>query len=182
VRTFNALSLGLRCVAALGISATLMACTAGSEAGADPADAATTPSGQPAVHVGAGEHQVRGTNGDDVLVGTSRRDIIDGRHGTDVIRGRAGDDELSDYSGVGTGKRLDTTRDAFYGGAGDDLIRSSQLDRVYAGSGDDSVFANYAKPGDVIACGRGHDVVVLNDEDPGLQLTGCERIRILYAG
>jgi Ca2+-binding RTX toxin-like protein len=181
VRTFNALSV-MRCLAVIGFSATLMSCTASNEAGSDPADAVTTPSGESAAHAGTEEHGVRGTNGDDVLVGTLGRDIIDGRRGTDLIRGRAGDDELIDYTGVGTGRRLDTTRDVFHGGAGDDLIRSSRHDHVYAGSGHDRVYANYVRPGDVIACGPGRDVVALNDEDPGLALTGCERVRIMYAG
>jgi hypothetical protein len=125
---------------------------------------------------------IRGTDGDDVLVGESGRDVIDGRRGTDVIRGRAGNDELSDYTGVGTGRRLDTTSDTFVGGPGDDLIYSSQNDRVYAGSGADSIIANYLNPGDAVACGPGRDIVVLNDDDPGLVLTGCETIRIEYAG
>jgi Ca2+-binding RTX toxin-like protein len=127
-------------------------------------------------------HRVRGTVGDDVLVGTRGRDIIDGQRGTDVIRGRAGDDELSDSSGVGTGRPLDTTRDTFYGGPGDDLIYSSKHDRVHAGPGDDTVYANYLEPGDGLACGTGRDLVVLNDDDPGLVLTGCETVRVQYAG
>jgi Ca2+-binding RTX toxin-like protein len=77
---------------------------------------------------------MRGTNGNDRLLGTSGRDIIDGLRGSDVIRGRAGNDELKDYTGVGTGRRLDTS-DAFHGAPSNDLIYSSQHDRVYAGPG-----------------------------------------------
>jgi Ca2+-binding RTX toxin-like protein len=149
--------------------------------GASPADG-TTPTSEPTGHAGAKEHKIRGTNGDDVLVGTSGRDVIDGLRGTDIIRGRAGNDELSDDSGVGTGRRIDTTPDAFYGGQGDDEIYSTQHDHVYAGTGDDPVYADYVKRGHVIHCGPGRDVVVLNDDDPGLVLKACERVRIEYAG
>jgi hypothetical protein len=142
----------------------------------------TTPTSEPTAHPGAKEHKIRGTNGDDVLVGTSGRDVIDGQRGSDIIRGRAGDDELSDYTGVGTGKRLDTTPDAFFGGPGDDLIYSSQHDRVHAGPGDDTIYADYLKPGDVIHCGPGWDVVILNDDFPGIVLMGCEKLRVEYAG
>jgi len=109
-------------------------------------------------------------------------DIINGLRGSDNIRGRAGDDELRDYSGVGTGRRLETTSDAFYGGLGDDLIYSSQHDRVYAGPGDDTIYADYLKPGEVIRCGPGRDVVIENDEFSGIVLLGCERLRVEYAG
>lgn len=125
---------------------------------------------------------IRGTKGDDRLIGTSGRDVIDGRRGSDIIRGRAGDDVLRDYTGIGTGRRLDTTPDAFVGGSGDDLIHSSQHDRVNAGSGDDTIAASYLVPGDVIRCGPGQDVVVENDDYTGIVLLGCEKVRVRYAG
>lgn len=142
----------------------------------------TTPTIETNAHSGARAPEVRGTNGDDRLIGTSGRDIIDGLRGSDVIRGRAGDDELRDYSGVGTGRPLDETADAFYGGPGSDLIYSSQHDRVYAGPGDDTIYADYLKPGDVIHCGPGRDVVIENDDWPGIVLRGCEKLRVEYAG
>jgi Ca2+-binding RTX toxin-like protein len=138
--------------------------------------------GHPSTHAKTTGHRLAGTNGDGVLVGTPGRDVIDGLHGTDIIRGRAGDDELRDYSGVGTGRSLDTTQDAFYGGPGDDLIFSSQHDRVFAGPGDDRIYADYLKPGDVIHCGTGWDVVTTNDVFPGIVLRGCEKLRVEYAG
>jgi Ca2+-binding RTX toxin-like protein len=143
---------------------------------------ATTTTSEPTSHAGATEHKMRGTNGDDVLVGTSGRDVINGLRGVDVIRGGAGNDELKDYSGVGTGRRLDATPDAFDGGPGDDLIYSSQHDHVHAGPGDETIYADYLKPGDVIACGPGRDVVITNDVFPGIVLKGCEKLRIEYAG
>jgi Ca2+-binding RTX toxin-like protein len=154
-----------------------------SESGETPSAArATTPSGDPTAHQAAKAHKTRGTNGDDRLLGTSGRDIINGLRGSDVIRGRAGDDVLRDYSGVGTGRRLDPTSDAFYGGLGDDLIYSSQHDRVHAGSGNDTIYADYLKPGDVIFCGPGRDVVIENDDYSGIALRGCEKLRVEYAG
>ncbi len=50
------------------------------------------------------------------------------------------------------------------------------------GAGDDTIYADYVDRGQVIACGPGRDVVILNDDDPGLVLTGCERVRVQYAG
>jgi Ca2+-binding RTX toxin-like protein len=123
-----------------------------------------------------------GTNGDDNLVGTSGPDVIDGLRGSDIIRGGAGNDELSDYTGFEVGNRLDATRDAFYGGPGNDSIYASQHDRVYAGTGDDQIYANYVKRAQSIACGPGRDMVILNDDDPGLELRGCENVRVAYAG
>lgn len=141
----------------------------------------TRPTSQPTTHPEAA-HRMRGTNGDDRIVGTSGPDAINGLRGADVIRGAAGDDVLRDYSGVGTGRPLDTTRDLFYGGPGDDLIYASRHDRVSGGPGDDTIYADYVDRGQVIACGPGRDVVILNDDDPGLVLSGCERVRVQYAG
>ncbi len=83
--------------------------TAGSSE--SPRDVVTTPTSQPPARPEA-EHRMRGTDGDDRIVGTSGRDAINGLRGADVIRGGAGDDVLRDYSGVGTGRPLDTSRDA----------------------------------------------------------------------
>lgn len=90
---------------------------------------------------------------------------------------------LRDYSGVGTGRPLDTSSDAFYGGPGDDVIYASLNDRVEAGSGDDTIYADYLfRPGQVIRCGPGRDVVIENDDFAGITLIGCERLRVEYAG
>lgn len=126
---------------------------------------ATAPTSHSAAHPRVKAHHIRGTNGDDRLVGTPGRDIINGLRGSDIIRGGAGDDELKDYTGVGTGRRLDTTPDAFYGGPGDDVIYASQRDHVYAGPGDDTIYPDYLfEPGQVIRCGRGRDVMIENDD------------------
>jgi Ca2+-binding RTX toxin-like protein len=141
-----------------------------------------TPTTTPTSRARAETHRMRGTNGNDVLVGTSGRDLMNGLRGIDSIRGRGGDDELRDYTGVGTGRRLVTTPDGYYGGAGDDVIYSSRHDHVHAGPGDDTVHADYLAPGDVIVCGPGRDVVITNDVFPGILLRGCEQLRIEYAG
>jgi hypothetical protein len=148
----------------------------------EPAAEVTTAQSTSTAHPPIREHRVRGTNGDDRLVGTPGRDLMDGLRGTDTIRGRAGDDELRDHSGVGSGRRLDPTRDFFDGGPGDDVIFASQRDRVRAGPGDDTVYADYLEPGVVISCGRGRDVVITNDDLPGVVLRGCEKLRVAYAG
>jgi|tagenome__1003787_1003787.scaffolds.fasta_scaffold19450284_2 hypothetical protein len=46
---------------------------------------------------------------------------------------------LRDDSGVGTWRLLDTSRDVFNGGQGDDLIYASQHDCESGGSGDDTI-------------------------------------------
>jgi hypothetical protein len=102
--------------------------------------------------------------------------------GADTIRGGRGDDDVQDYTGVGTRRRVNFTPDNLYGGPGDDVIWSGHNDHVYGGAGDDRIVANYVKRGDVIACGLGRDVVVRNDDDPGLVLHGCESVRVQYAG
>ena len=165
--------MGRRLACGMVATALLSACSSSPPPPPDPDRAAALTS--PA-------HRVQATNGDDVLVGGPGPDVIDGRRGSDVIRGRAGDDELLDPSGVGTGRPLDTSRDAFHGGPGDDLIHASHRDRVHAGPGDDRILANYLERGDVVDCGPGRDVVVLNDDDPGIAQTGCETVRVQYAG
>jgi hypothetical protein len=50
------------------------------------------------------------------------------------------------------------------------------------GQADDTIYADYLKPGDVIHFGTGHDVVIENDDYPGIVLRGCEKLRIEYAG
>ena len=148
------------------------------------ASVATTPTSHPTTHPTAKAHQIRGTNGNDRLIGTSGRDIINGLRGSDVIRGRAGDDALRDYTGVDHGgATLDSTSDAFYGGPADDVIYASQNDHVYAGPGDDTIYADYLfQRGQVIRCGPGRDVVIENDDYPGIVLRGCEKLRVEYAG
>lgn len=138
----------------------------------------------PTAHPADKAHKIRGTNGTDRLIGTSGRDIINGLRGSDVIRGGAGDDVLRDYTGVGTGVAVpDATSDAFYGGSGDDVIYASQHDHVYAGPGDDTIYADYLfRRGQVIHCGPGRDVVIENDDFPGIVLRGCEKLRVEYAG
>lgn len=153
-----------------------------SSGGDSPAVVVTTFTSGPHPDAVADMNKIRGTMGDDRLLGASGRDLIDGRRGSDIIRGRAGDDVLKDYTGIGTGRRLDTTPDAFYGGPGDDLIYSSQHDRVNAGPGDDTIVAYYLVSGDVIRCGPGRDVVVENDDYTGIVLRGCEKVRVRYAG
>jgi Ca2+-binding RTX toxin-like protein len=126
---------------------------------------------------------MRGTNGNDRLLGTSGRDGINGLRGSDIIRGGADNDVLRDYTGVGTGSAvIDSSPDAFHGGAGDDLIYSSRNDHVHAGPGNDTIYADYLKPGDVIFCGSGRDVVIENDDFAGIVLRGCEKLRVEYAG
>ena len=147
--------------------------------GSPPATVAHT--SQPASHAPE-KNRIRGTNRDDVLVGTPGRDVIHGLRGADVIRGAPGDHEPKDNSGVGTGRQVDTTVDAFYGGPGDDVIFASHHDLVDAGPGNDTIYAVYLVPGVVIRCGPGRDVVITNDVYPGIVLKGCEKLRVQYAG
>lgn len=175
------------------LSALVTGCSGGADSnslrpsesvGSPSADVATTATSQPTARPSANANRMRGTNGNDRIIGTSGRDIINGLRGSDIIRGGAGDDVLRDYTGVGTGVAVtDATSDIFGGGLGDDVIYASQQDHVYAGPGGDTIYADYLfQPGQVIYCGPGRDVVIVNDDFPGIVYRGCERLRVEYAG
>ncbi len=122
-----------------------------------------------------------GTGEADTISGTAEGDNIDGRGGADVLHGRAGDDLLLGGFGRDTlrgGRGADELggregRDTEHGGPGSDTKVTPSSgdgnDRVFGGRGDDwlSVYSDRAehdpaKDVDLLDCGPGHDVGIIN--------------------
>ncbi len=95
---------------------------------------------------------IAGNKRDNDLAGTSGSDRIRGKSGADRIKGRDGDDCLQ--GGGGT--------DRISGGAGKDEIKLGRgADSASGGTGNDIL--NAARGGsDLLRCGKGHDVAVIN--------------------
>jgi Ca2+-binding RTX toxin-like protein len=80
------------------------------------------------------------------VTGTHRADVILGGSGNDRVFGGAGDDRLQ-------------------GGPGNDIITPGPgHDRVNAGAGDDRIYARDGQR-DVVDCGPGHDVAIVDALD-----------------
>jgi len=124
---------------------------------------------------------LEGTNGDDVVRGLGGNDALDGRKGHDVLIGGTGDDTITDWLGI-AGQPDDGAVDTFKGGAGNDILYVGPGDTVFAGLGDDRVNGYYLGAGDVIHCGEGKDVLVVNEDLHGLETDQCEKILVKYAG
>ena len=97
-------------------------------------------------------NRIAGDKHDNELDGTFASDRIRGKAGADRIKGRGGADCLRGGSG----------KDRIAGGAGDDEIRPGRgADRAGGGGGDDII--NAARGGhDLVRCGAGDDVAVVN--------------------
>jgi hypothetical protein len=99
---------------------------------------------------------LRGTARGEVLVGTSANDDIYGRAGRDTLLGLAG-------------------RDRLWGGPGNDLlIGGAGRDVLYGGGGNDVLRAR-GGAADVLTCGRGRDVVIVDRKDRADR--SCEVVR-----
>lgn len=143
-----------------------------------------TPSGD------EGDNNLRGDENDNSLVGLGGDDSLVGRDGEDFLDAGEGDDSLlagdhddQVYARAGT--------DQAFGGGGDDtLLTGEGDDRSRGGTGDDRLFDNQGRdqlrggPGndrfsahdgdrDVIRCGAGTDVAVIDRVDRAI---GCERV------
>ena len=102
--------------------------------------------------------------GDDTLLGGAGRDVLDGGKGEDALSGGSGRDSLDGGDG----------RDRLSGGSGRDrLSGGGGADRVYGGAGDDRVYAR-DRSRDVVRCGSGRDVAIVDRRDA---VIGCERVR-----
>ncbi|MCW2844901.1 MAG: type secretion target repeat protein [Nocardioides sp.] len=140
-------------------------------------------------HAGAGDgattsydDHLHGTKLGDVIHGHQGADRINGRRGPDRLFGGSGDDRLDDHLGVGTGGPLDTARDVYRGGPGDDTLMVGHHDDVRAGRGRDDVWAFYVGEGDFVDCGPGEDTLHLHQDLDGIETRGCETILIRIAG
>ena len=128
-----------------------------------------------------GADDLKGTNGEDVIRGLGGDDAIDGRKGHDVLVGGAGNDQITDWLGI-AGQPDDGAVDTFRGGPGDDTLFVGHGDTVWAGAGNDRINGFYLDEGDLVHCGLGKDVLVVNDDLRGLETDQCEKILVKYAG
>jgi Ca2+-binding RTX toxin-like protein len=143
---------------------------------------AAPPSGQRSEITGtSGDDDIKGTNGPDVIRGLAGDDHIDGRKGHDVLIGGAGNDTITDYLGI-AGQKDDKAVDTFRGGPGDDTLFVGHGDTVWGGSGNDTINGFYLGEGDLIHCGLGKDVLIVNEDLHGVQTDACEKILVKYAG
>ena len=102
----------------------------------------------------SGGDSVNGATGDDCLHGGRGNDWLVGRQGEDRLWGGGGEDHLS-------------------GGAGDDLLRGGRGENSYSSHrGDDEIHARNGES-EVLRCGRGEDLAIVDDGDRTL---GCERL------
>jgi Ca2+-binding RTX toxin-like protein len=120
-----------------------------------------------------GGRRIVGSAGANRLVGTPRPDVIVGGPGNDRIRARGGDDLVcagpgSDRVDGGPGNdRLfgGPDDDRLFGGPGNDFIDpGSGRDRVAAGGGNDLILSVDLQR-DVIECGPGRDVAIIDRVD-----------------
>jgi hypothetical protein len=121
----------------------------------------------------AGADRIFGGDGNDVLNGGDGDDVLGGGAGNDQLNGQRGDDSLDGGSGA-DGLSGGDGDDALVGGAGNDRLTGGRgNDVVRGGSGVDTVNVRDHKPGDVVSCGSGRDVVVADRGD--VVSRDCER-------
>jgi hypothetical protein len=115
-----------------------------------------------------------GRGGDDTLIGGPGRDYLEGNAGADVLRGQADNDVLDGGNGP----------DQLFGGKGNDLLRGGQgadflrgqagKDILEGGAGPDELRANDGERGDVLICGPGRDVAIIDAGD--IARADCETV------
>jgi hypothetical protein len=111
--------------------------------------------GNDLVCAGDGSDRVQAGSGDDRVFGQGGNDLLSGGGGRDALLGGTGNDHLDG----GTGN------DQLLGGPGNDRINPGPgRDRVSAGAGADHVDSRDGQP-DVIDCGPGHDVAIVDATD-----------------
>jgi Ca2+-binding RTX toxin-like protein len=96
----------------------------------------------------------------------ARSERLFGTARADVLRGGAGDDRLAGGAGA----------DVLSGGAGNDrIVGGSGKDRLSGGAGDDVLDARDHHGGDVVRCGSGRDIALVDRGDRVSR--DCESIR-----
>jgi Repeats of unknown function (DUF5649)/RTX calcium-binding nonapeptide repeat (4 copies) len=115
-----------------------------------------------------------GTRLADVLTGTVDGDALFGGAGPDRISGKADDDCL--HGGAGKDRLLGRAgRDRLWGGTGADLLKGGAGRNRYSGQrGNDELRARNDRA-DVVRCGRGADVAIVDERD---RTRRCEIIRV----
>jgi len=108
-----------------------------------------------------GNDHLNGGGGDDQMSGGADDDLFHGKAGDDVARGATGRDDL--LTGQGD--------DLSYGGPGpDQLFDNEGRDHLTGGSGNDR-FSTHDGDRDVIDCGAGEDIAMIDRFD---RVSGCE--------
>jgi Ca2+-binding RTX toxin-like protein len=110
---------------------------------------------------GAGDDHLHGGGGEDALLGGADDDLIHGRLHDDEAVGGSGSDDLL------TGAGHDVARG---GSGGDQLFDDEGRDRLLGGPGNDR-FSAHDGDRDVIRCGGGEDIALIDRFD---EVTGCE--------
>jgi virginiamycin B lyase len=129
--------------------------------------------GSDLVCAGAGSDRALGGAGNDILFGEAGRDRLIGGSGNDRLFGGPGNDRL--VGGPGNDRLVGGSgndrlfggpgNDILFGGAGNDRITPGPgRDRVFAGAGNDRIFSRDSRR-DVIDCGPGHDVAIVDRID-----------------
>lgn len=122
-----------------------------------------------------------GTDGQDFLTGTNRDDVIYGEGGVDFIDGRGGGDEVWGFLGD----------DTIFGGKGNDhVIEGKGNNRLFTGDGNDFFQVTAIDPDrpgsedttpkkkDLVFCGSGRDVVVVDPGRVDFVASDCERVYV----
>jgi Ca2+-binding RTX toxin-like protein len=105
---------------------------------------------------GAGNDAVDGGGGKDVLAGDEGNDSVNGGPGDDRIAGGSGNDTINGGDG----------RDRIVGGTGRDTV---------SGNGGDDTIDTRDDSADLVNCGAGRDVALVDDRD--VVRPGCEVVR-----
>ena len=131
-----------------------------------------------------------GTDGQDFLMGTKDDDVIHGKGGIDFIDGRGGDDVL--YGGDGGDEVVSFPGDdTLFGGRGDDFVMEGKGNNtLFGGGGNDFFQATYINPDipgsedttpkkrDLVFCGSGRDVVVVDPGGIDFVASDCEKVYV----
>jgi Ca2+-binding RTX toxin-like protein len=120
-----------------------------------------------------GADRIFGGDGNDVLNGGDGDDVLGGGPGDDRLNGQLGDDSLDGGTGADRLSGGDGDDSLVGGSGGDRLTAGRGNDVARAGAGADTVNVRDHKPGDVVSCGSGRDVVVADRGD--LVSRDCER-------
>lgn len=123
--------------------------------GAGDDDVRGTPRGD-SIRTGAGDDRIKALDGSDCARGGKGKDVIRGGGKADLLKAGAGADKVS---GGGGDDRLNagTGRDKLGGGTADDVIRATDGER------------------DIVKCGAGKDVAIVDRRDR--VAPNCERLR-----
>jgi Ca2+-binding RTX toxin-like protein len=141
--------------------------------GTDGPDDLTGTADSDTIRAKAGADEVHARRGSDLVYGGADADRLFGQRGADEIRGGDGPDLIDGGRGL----------DGVLGGAGMDNLYGRGAGLWAGGRGDDRLVIAYPSGDRTHAwCGPGRDRVILNEEDDGIDLRGCERVVVKSAG